>query len=108
MADHKDPCDLHSRPGLLDAQRALDAAWDDLEIYRKKVDADRRASATTTDGGVRPWSEEENREFAQRLDMVKAASEARAKAMAAADLKSTYQVETELRAHAREDPPPTV
>jgi hypothetical protein len=40
--------------------------------------------------------------------MVKAASEARAKAMAAADLKSTYQVETELRAHAREDPPPTV
>jgi hypothetical protein len=107
MADHKDPCDLHNKPAAIEAQQAFDAAWADLEAYRKEVDADRRATATTADGGgrpqLRPWSEEESGKFAKRLAAARKASEDRAAAMASAGLTSTYEIETELRKHARED-----
>jgi hypothetical protein len=107
MADHKDPCDLHSKPQVLEAQRAFDSAWADVEGYRKKVDSDRRATAAIPDGGgrpqLRPWSEEENQGFAERFATAKAAGEARAAAMVEAGLASTYEAEAEMRRHARED-----
>jgi hypothetical protein len=37
--DHKDLLDLHSKPAVLEAQRAADAAWAAVEDYRKRVDA---------------------------------------------------------------------
>lgn len=106
MADHQDQCDLHSNPELLDAQRACDAAWAKLQAYRLEVDV-ARGVRTTADGvarpAQRPWSEDENEKFAKRLAAVRQAAEARTAAMADAGLTSTYEVEKELRLHARED-----
>lgn len=105
--DHKDPFDLHNKPAVLEAQRAADAAWEAVSTYRKQVDTARRADAAGPEesGGVpplRPWTEQEDQEFAALHAAAAAAGEARARALAGAGLTSTYEVEVEVRRHARE------
>lgn len=104
--DHKDPLDLHSKPAVLEAQRASDAAWSAVEDYRRQVDAQRRAGAEPAQRGdrqvLRAWTAEEDREFAVLLAAAAAAGGERARALAEAGLTSTYEVESEVRRHARE------
>jgi hypothetical protein len=109
MADpHNDPLDLHSKPEVLDAQRAADDAWARLEQYRKEVDEARRADAQPAEESwgrpvLRPWTEDENAEFAKRRAAAVAASENRARIMREVGLVSTFEVESEVRKHAREN-----
>lgn len=84
-------------------------AWEKLQAYRLEVDVAR--GVRTTDDGVarpahRPWSDDENKTYAKLIAAARQAVQARAAAMADAGLTSTYQVENELRLHAREDPAP--
>ncbi|MEC3992081.1 hypothetical protein VSR01_00375 [Actinacidiphila sp. DG2A-62] len=78
-----------------------------MSTYRKQVDTARRADAAGPEegGGVpplRPWTEQEDQEFAALHAAAAAAGEARARALAEAGLTSTYEVEVEVRRHARE------
>jgi hypothetical protein len=100
--DCKDPLDLHSKPKVLDAQRALDTAWEHVEAYRKDIDADRRATAQSPkERGERPvlrdWMQDEDAELARRRDAAVAAGQDRQAVMAEAGLVSCFQVEFEMR-----------
>ncbi|MBM9506800.1 hypothetical protein [Actinacidiphila acididurans] len=106
---HKDPLDLHSKPEVLDAQRAADAAWARVEAYRMEVDAARKASAQPpAERGerpvLRPWTQEENDEFARLHAAAVAAGQERRRIVDAAGLTSSFELEHEMRTHSREDP----
>lgn len=88
------------------AQTAFDEAWAALEAYRKQVDADRwktKEPATERHRSpvMRPWTAEEDAEYARLHRAVVEASGARRKAMQAEGVTSTWDSEREIRAAAR-------
>lgn len=88
------------------AQRAADQAWQAVEDYRKRVDADRRATAEPAADRwgspvLRPWTPEEDEEFERLRQAAIAASEMRAAAMQQAGIVSTYDSEEAIRTVAR-------
>jgi hypothetical protein len=89
------------------AQRAFDQAWAALEAYRKGVDTDRRATAEPPAERhglptLRPWTDDENREYDRLHTTALRASEARAEAMQAKGIASTWDTERAMRAAVRE------
>lgn len=88
------------------AQTTFDRAWADLEAYRKQVDADRRTTAQPATERhrspvMRPWTAEENAEYARlHAAVVQAAADRRA-AMAAEGVTSSWDSERDIRAAAR-------
>lgn len=88
------------------AQRAADVAWAAVEEFRKAVDADRRATAQPAGERherpvLRPWSAEEDARFAELHAAAVRAAEARAEAMQAAGIASSYDAEVAIRAAVR-------
>jgi hypothetical protein len=92
-------------PEVAAAQRASDDAWAALEDYRKRVDEQRRADPRVDTGRgdtmLRLWTPEEDAEYDRLHAAVLAAAQARAAAMVAAGIVSTYTTEGEMRAAAR-------
>jgi hypothetical protein len=106
---HKDPFELHGKPEVLDAQRAVDAAWARVEAYRMEVDTARKAGAQPPAErgerpGLRPWTPDEDAEFARLHSAAVAAGQERRRIINAAGLASGFELEYEMRKHAREDP----
>ncbi|NUP46142.1 MAG: hypothetical protein HOW97_02330 [Catenulispora sp.] len=91
---------------VVQAQRVVDAAWAELAAFRKAVDADRRKTAQPPGERhglpvLRPWTDAEDARYAELHAAVVAASEARADAMRAAGIESTWDTERAIRAAAR-------
>lgn len=92
---------------VIAAQRASEEAWAALEAYRKKVDADRRATGTPPterhrSPELRPWSDEENAEFERLHIAAVEAATIRRQAMQDAGVASTWDTERDMRAAVRE------
>lgn len=98
---------------LVDLQRRAHAAWHAVAAYRKEVDAVRRAQAAG--GGLkddptrrwespqlRPWTEEEDAQFAGLRSAVVEAALALRKGIADAGLNGGYDVAQGLHQAARE------
>jgi hypothetical protein len=87
------------------AQRASDEAWAALQAYRESVNekrhADPRVEHPKFGPILRPWTTNEDAEYDRLHAAVLAAAEARAAAMVAAGIVSTYDTERELRTAAR-------
>lgn len=88
------------------AQRTFDAAWADLEAFRKQVDADRQATAQPATERhrspvLRPWTAEEDAEYARLHQAVVEAAGARREGMQREGVASTWDAEREIRAAAR-------
>jgi hypothetical protein len=91
---------------VVQAQRAMDAAWAELEAYRKAVDADRRKTAQPATEGhrspaLRPWTEAEDARYAELHAAAVAAAEHRAAVMREHGVTSTWDTERAVRAAAR-------
>lgn len=91
---------------VVQAQRAVDAAWAAVEAYRREVDADRRATAQPPGERhglpvLRPWTDDENARYAVLHAAAVRAAEARAEAMQAEGVASTWDTERAIRAAAR-------
>lgn len=81
---------------LVDAQRAVDAAWAAVEQCRKSVTARRRADGQPEPGrpwaGLAPWIPEETAEYDRLHASAIRAAEARRAAIDAAGLGHGYDV----------------
>jgi hypothetical protein len=91
---------------VVGAQQAMDAAWAELETYRKQVDEDRRLTAQPPGERhgtpvLRLWTPAETAEYDRLHAAVRAAAEHRAEAMRAAGIASSYDTEAGIRAAAR-------
>lgn len=83
------------RSDLVNLQRTADAAWAELEAYRKQVDAVRRAEPVETpDGGTapRPRTPAEDAEYDRLHAAARAAGEARRAGLLASGLGMGYDV----------------
>jgi hypothetical protein len=92
-------------PEVAAAQRAADDAWAALEAYRRGVDEQRQADPRVEHPKfgpiLRPWTTAEDAGYDRLHAAVLAAAEARAAAMVAAGIVSTYDSEREVRTAAR-------
>ncbi|MFI0718432.1 hypothetical protein [Streptomyces sp. NPDC021224] len=92
---------------VIAAQCASTQAWADLEAYRKRVDADRRKTAVPPterhrSPELRPWTAEESAEFERLHIAAVEAATIRRQAMQDAGIPSTWDMERDMRAAARD------
>jgi hypothetical protein len=97
---------------LIEAQRAVDRAWAEVEDHRKSVNARRRADAAKAGREpdparpwagpeLDPWTEADDARHEELLAAARAAAEARQEALAAAGLGGGYDVVQALHLAAR-------
>lgn len=107
------PCPNIEFPSeLVDAQRAVDQAWADVEAHRKQVDSQRREDTPDTPGRpgwiarpMRPWTDTENTEHRRLMAAATAAQEAFAAAFATEGLRPDAATVQGLKNAAKTDRP---
>lgn len=98
---------------LVQAQRAVNRAWAEVEAHRRDVDARRRRDAAAEGArpdearpwsgpALPPWTDAENARHEELMAAVMAAADARQAALDAAGLGAGYTVVQALHVKARE------